>query len=210
MTQLSLPLGVPEGAGDGGFLVGESNARAVHQLEHWAAWPVMAALLTGPRKSGKSLLARIMTAKSGGTLIDDADTKSETALFHAWNAAQADRRPLFLVASQAPPEWEVKLPDLRSRLAATPVLRIGPPDDALAEALLAHLFERHHLIAKPDLIGWLARRMERSHLAVIRIVDALEEDAHRRRSRRLSIPAARATLARAGLLVEPTADTQEA
>ena len=42
------PLGLPD-ARDDEFLVSESNARAVHQLDRWATWPVMAALLVGPR-----------------------------------------------------------------------------------------------------------------------------------------------------------------
>jgi len=202
MNQLALPLVVPE-TSETEFLVSDSNARVVQQLERWATWPVMAGLLVGPRKSGRSLLARIFAAKSEGTMIDDADRVSETEIFHAWNRAQAEHRPLIIVADHAPPEWSVRLADLRSRLAATPVLTIAPPDDELVRLLLARLFERRLLTAKPDLIAWLAKRVERSHLALIRVADALESDALERRSPRLSIPAARATLASTSLLTEP-------
>ena len=202
MMQLPLPLVVPE-TSETEFLVGESNARAVDQLERWATWPVMAGLLVGPRKSGRSLLARIFAAKSGGTMIDDAERASETEIFHAWNKAQADRHPLIIVADAPPPEWSVRLPDLRSRLAATPVLRIEPPDDVLVEQLLTRLLERRRLHSKPDVTAWIARRVERSHLTVTRVADALEMETVRRRSPRLSIPIARATLAAAGLLNQP-------
>jgi chromosomal replication initiation ATPase DnaA len=198
MSQLALPLAVPE-TSETEFIVSESNARAVQMLERWATWPVMAGLLVGPRKSGRSLLARIFTAKSDGTMIDDAERVSETEIFHAWNRAQADHRPLLIVTEAM---WTVKLPDLRSRLAATPVLTIGPPDDALVSLLLARYFERRLLIAKPDLIAWLAKRVERSHLALVRVADALEIDALERRSPRLSIQTARGTLRARGLLVE--------
>lgn len=197
MTQLRLPLGLPE-ARETEFLVSESNARAVHQLEHWGTWPVMTALLAGPRKSGRSLLARIFAAKSGARVLDDADRMKEADVFHAWNQAQGERRPLLLVAEAAPPVWAVKLPDLRSRLAASPLLEIGPPDDALIPQLLERAFERHLLHAKPDVIAWIAKRIERSHIAILRVADALETEA----GRRLSIPAARATLAAAGLITE--------
>jgi chromosomal replication initiation ATPase DnaA len=207
MSQLALPLVVPE-TSETEFLVGESNAAAVHQLERWATWPVMAGVLTGPRKSGRSLLARIFAAKSGGTLIDDAERASETEIFHAWNRAQTERRPLLIVADSAPPAWQVRLPDLRSRLAATPVLTIGPPDDQLIPLLIARAFERRRLTAKPDLVAWIARRIERSHLALIRAVDAIEDDALRKRAPRLSIPSARATLAAAGLLNDPSGDSE--
>ncbi|HEX8302435.1 chromosomal replication initiator DnaA [Sphingomonas sp.] len=195
MSQLRLPLGMPE-ARETEFLVGGSNVRAVQQLERWATWPVMAALLTGPRKSGRSLLARIFAAKSGGTILDDADRAKEADVFHAWNRAQADRRPLLIVAEAAPPEWAVKLPDLRSRLAASPLLQIGPPDDALMPQLLERAFERHLLHAKPEVIAWIATRIERSHIAILRVADALESAG----VQRLSIPTARATLADACLL----------
>ena len=202
MSQLPLPLVVPE-TSETEFLVSESNARVVDQLERWATWPVMAALLVGPRKSGRSLLARIFAAKSGGAMIDDAERASEADIFHAWNKAQADHRPLLIVADAAPPEWTPRLADLRSRLAATQVLRIGPPDDLLVELLLARLLERRRILAKPDVIAWIARRIERSHLMLARVADALEMETVRRRSPRLSIPIVRATLAAAGLLAHP-------
>ncbi len=205
MNQLPLPLDRPAGAREDRFLIGEGNSRAVHILEHWATWPVMAAIITGPRKSGRSLLARTMVARSGGTMIDEADRQSETALFHAWNSAQAERRPLFLVADDAPPVWAVKLPDLRSRLNASPVARIEQPDDALAADILCQFFDRHELVAVPDVVAWVMRRIERSYLSILRTGEALEEDASRRRNRRLSIPAARATLTASGLLKEPGA-----
>ncbi|MDP5278475.1 chromosomal replication initiator DnaA [Sphingomonas sp. DG1-23] len=197
MSQMRLPLGLPE-ARETEFLVGESNSRAVHQLEHWATWPVMSALLVGPRKSGRSLLARIFAAKSGGRIFDDADRASEAEVFHAWNAAQQERRPLLIVAEAPPPIWQVKLPDLRSRLAASPLLELGPPDDLLVPQLIERAFERHLLHAKPDLIAWLSKRIERSHVAILRVADALESES----DNRLSIPAVRAALAQNGLITE--------
>jgi chromosomal replication initiation ATPase DnaA len=206
MSQLRLPLGLPAGGREAGFIVSDSNALVVHQLEHWGAWPVMAALLVGPPQSGRSLLAHIFAEKTAGTVIDDAEGADETDIFHAWNAAQRERHPLLIVAHEPPPLWEITLPDLRSRLAATPVLRIEPPDDALLELLAARELDGRELLYKPDLVAWLARRIERSHSALFRVLDELEADAVRRDSRRLSIPAARATLAEAGLLVEPPVD----
>jgi hypothetical protein len=199
MSQLALPLVVPE-TSETEFIISESNARAVQQLERWATWPVMAGLLVGPRKSGRSLLARIFASKSEGAIIDDAEQASEADIFHAWNRAQAEHKPLLIVADHEPPEWTPRLADLRSRLAATPVLRLEAPDDLLMSLLLGKFFERRMLLAKPDLIEFIARRVERSHLALVRVADALEDDAARRRSPRLSIPSAKTTLAAAGLL----------
>lgn len=194
MNQLDLPLPKPASAREDEFLISDSNARAVHALEHWGTWPVMAAILTGPRKSGRSLLGRMFVAKTGGTLADDAERFSETELFHAWNRAQADRRPLLIVSDFVPPEWSVRLADLRSRLAASQVLRIGPPDDQLIPQLVRYLCERRDLDIRPELVAWLSKRVERSHLSVLRTVELLEEAADARRNRRLSIPLARQVL----------------
>lgn len=202
MNQLRLPLG-PRAAQDE-FIVTDSNAAVIQQLERWATWPVMAALLVGPPRSGRTLLASIFTAKAGGAMIDDAEQADESAIFHAWNQAQRERHPLIIVADRAPPEWHPALPDLGSRLAASPILRIGPPDDDLILALLTRELERRELLARPEFMTWLARRIERSHAAVFATIDALQADSDRRDNSRLSIPTARATLQEAGLLVEPS------
>lgn len=201
-AQIALPFEWPADPRDDQFLIGESNQRAVQQLEHWASWPVMTIVLTGPRKSGRSLLARIFVAKTGGTMIDDAERQSETALFHAWNHAQEAHRPLIVIADVAPPEWAIKLPDLRSRLAASPVARIGAPDDILMQALFERQFLRRGLDARPELIQWLLARVERSHVALLRTVDMLDQAVMARR-KRLSIPLAKATLTEASMIIDP-------
>lgn len=199
MNQIALPLDWPAAEGAGEFAVGAANALAARHLEHVATWPVMTSVLVGPRKSGRSLLGRIFAHRSGGTVIDGADTADEEALFHAWNAAQANRRPLLLIADTPPAAWGVRLPDLRSRLAASPVVAIDPPDEALIETLLALLLARRGLDAPAALTQWVAHRIERSYVAVLRAIDVLDGASLSRR-RRLSVPLARAVLGEAGMV----------
>ena len=190
--QIALPLGWAPPAEER-FLVTPSNAQAAHLLDRWGTWPVRAAVLTGPPRSGRSLLARIFARRSGGSVIDDAEAGDEGSIFHAWNAAQAGGRPLVIVAAALPPAWPVALPDLRTRLAASPHAAIGAPDDALVRALLADRFARRRLDARPALIDWLAARLERSHAAVLDAAERLDE-AVTQSQRRLSIPLAREVL----------------
>lgn len=199
MSQIALPLDWPAGETQQDFIVGDSNAAAVRHLDHWGAWPVMATILTGPRKSGRSLLGRLFARKSGGRLIDEADRRDEEELFHAWNAAQEQRLPLLMIADQPPPAWRVRLPDLRSRLGATPAVALGDPDDQLVGALVEKLLIQRNLMPPPDLIPWLVPRVERSHVGLIRVVDALDQAALSRRTR-LSLKLARATLAELRLI----------
>lgn len=201
MSQFALPLDWPAGQTDQDYLVSDANRPVVRHLEHWALWPVMATMLAGPRKSGRSLLGRIFAAKGGGELIDDAELADEEAIFHAWNRAQERRRPLILVVDVPPPAWRVRLPDLRSRLAAAPVVRLAEPDESLAAALIAKLCIARGLAASPELIRYLQPRIDRSYLGIHRAVDALDALAFEQR-RGLTIPLARQALARSGVIDE--------
>jgi hypothetical protein len=201
MSQIALPLDWPSGAKEGDYLVSAANRAVVRHFEHWALWPVMATILTGPRKSGRSLIGRIYAIKAGGELIDDAERAAEEDVFHAWNRAQERRRPLILIADAPPPMWDAVLPDLRSRLAATPVVRVAEPDDDLAGHLIEKLCHDRGLAAPPELVRYLVPRIERSYMGIQRAVDALDELAYQKRQR-LTVPLARRALLALGVIDE--------
>lgn len=201
MSQIALPLDWPGSAKDGDYIVSSSNEAVVRHFDHWSLWPVMATLLVGPRKSGRSLLGRIVTAKTNGELVDNAERADEEMLFHAWNRAMERRRPLILIADAAPPAWSIALPDLRSRIAATPIARIPDPDDALAGQLIEKLCHARGLAAAPELIRYLVPRIERSYLSIHRAIDVLDELALQRRQG-LTVPLARRALIEIGVIDE--------
>ena len=182
MSQIALPLDWPDDSDATGFILDESNSAAVRHLDHWSLWPVRVSLLTGPRKSGRSTLARLFARKSGGRILDDADSADEEALFHAWNEAQADYRPLLLIANQPPPVWEIALPDLRSRMAATPKIAIYEPSDALIAARLRRHFAAHGGMIGEPAIEFALKRIERSHLALHRLIETAERMSIERQS----------------------------
>ncbi len=199
MSQIALPFEWPVADRDEDFLISDANRAVYEHFRNWSVWPVMATLLTGPRKSGRSLLGRIFVRRSGGRLFDNAEQHDEEAIFHAWNEAQQLRRPLLIIADEPPPVWEVSLPDLRSRLNATPLIRIDPPDDALLGALVVKLLHDRGVATPPDLAEYLVPRIERSYVAIVQIVDALDR-AMLSHSRRLTVPMARSALIDAGLV----------
>lgn len=194
MNQIALPLDWPAEEASDAFIVTTSNEIAVRRLHAFGTWPVSTMILTGPRKSGRSLFGRLFAARAGARLIDDAEGQDETKIFHAWNEAQARRRPLLLIADAAPPLWHATLPDLRSRLSATPVVTFGEPDQDLIGQLIAYLLERRGIVWTPELIAYLAPRLERSHHAVIALVDRLDA-ASLARHRPISVALAREVLA---------------
>jgi chromosomal replication initiation ATPase DnaA len=199
VTQIALPLDWPVADSDADFLISDANRKALDHLTRWSTWPVMATLLTGPRKSGRSLLGRIFIRKSGGRLFDDAESHDEETLFHAWNDAQERRRPLLLIADAPPPEWQVALPDLRSRLSATPEVHFDQPDDALLANLIVKLLAQRGIAAPPDLADYLVPRIERSYVAVQQVVDVLDRTMLSRH-RRISVTMARDALVECGLI----------
>jgi len=199
MSQIALPLNWPVADGEEDFLISEANRAAFEHLKRWSLWPVMATILTGPRKSGRSLLGRIFVRKTGGRLFDAAEEHDEEALFHAWNEAQESRKPLLLIADSVPPLWQVTLPDLRSRLAATPHAEIHDPDDALIGGLVVKLLGDRGIAAPADLADYLIPRIERSYVAVQQIVDILDR-ALLSHHRRMTVAMARRALTEAGMI----------
>ncbi len=199
MNQIALPLDWPVADSDEDFLIAAANAQAFDHLKRWSLWPVPITVLTGPRKSGRSLLGRIFVRKTGGRLFDNAERHEEEVLFHAWNEAQERRRPLLLIADQPPPGWEIALPDLRSRLTATPQIRIGEPDDALLGQLITKLLADRGLVVSPDITDYLVPRIERSYLAVQQVVDVIDR-AMLSGQRRMSLAMVRRALTDAGVI----------
>jgi hypothetical protein len=199
VNQIALPLDWPVADRDEDFLVSEANQAAFEHFRRWSLWPVMATVLTGPRKSGRSLLGRIIVRKTGGRLFDNAEEHDEEELFHAWNEAQEKRRPLLMIAAAPPPAWQVKLPDLKSRLAATPCVRIEDPDDLLLRDLLGKQLADRGVVAPPEVTEFLVPRIERSYVAVQQVVDALDR-AMLSQHRRITVPMAKRALIEAGLI----------
>lgn len=191
--QIALPLDWPQSEGHARFIVSDANREAFEHFRHFSMWPVKATVLTGPRRSGRSLLARSFVERVGGRLFDEADQRDEEALFHAWNEAQDIGRPLVMVADEVPPAWAPSLPDLKTRLAITPVVRIGHPDDALFAALIQLHFADRGLHIPPDALKFMSERLRRDYWTIERAVEAVDRYAISERAR-LSLPTIRRAL----------------
>jgi chromosomal replication initiation ATPase DnaA len=199
--QIALPLDWPQSEGDARFIVSESNRDAFEHFHRWSMWPVKATILTGPRRSGRTLLARSFVERVGGRLFDDAEQRDEEELFHAWNQAQDTARPLIMVAEAPPPAWSPALPDLKTRLAVTPVTRINHPDDALFAALIQLHFADRGLHIPGDALRFMSERLHRDYWTAERAVEAVDRFAIAERAR-LSLPTVRRALAEARMIGE--------
>ena len=197
--QIALPLDWPQSQGESRLIVSGSNGEAFEHFRKWSLWPVKATLLTGPRRSGRSLLARTFVERVSGRLVEQADRCDEEELFHAWNAAQESGRPLVMIVDRVPPDWEIALPDLRTRIAVTPVARIEEPDDRLFQALIELHFADRGLHVPREALRFMGERLHRDYLTVERAVEAVDRYAIAERAR-LSLPTVRRALIDAGMI----------
>lgn len=201
--QFRLPLHTPPRWDRESFAASPTNAEALAALDAWPAWPEGRLALVGPAGTGKSHLARDWAARVGAVvikaaaagrgpldlaalrgrplLVEDADRRSEgdvvddETLFHLINMAGVDGGSLLLTGRLAPVAWEAAVPDLRSRLNALSVARIGEPDDVVLEAVLRRGFEAAGIRPASDLYPYLMARLPRSAPAALAAVAALDE-----------------------------------
>jgi chromosomal replication initiation ATPase DnaA len=216
---MPLDLGHRAAQGRADFLVAPSNAAALAWIDRWPDWPVPALVLEGPSGSGKSHLGAIWRERSGAdaidgagltaaavpllldresaVLIDAAAAAPEEPLLHLYNGMAERRGHLLLLADAPPVLWRIGLPDLRSRLLATPVATIGPPDDALIRALLLKLFAERQVTVALGVIDYLVLRIERSGDAARRVVARLDRAGFEEK-RPITVPLARQVLGEDG------------
>jgi hypothetical protein len=199
--QIALPLDWPQSEGDARFILSSANREAFEHFRKFSLWPVKATILTGPRRSGRTLLARSFVERVGGRLLDEADHRDEEELFHAWNQAQDSGRPLVMVADEVPPVWAPNLPDLKTRLAITPVTRIGHPDDELFSALIQLHFSDRGLHIPAEALRFMSERLHRDYWTAERAVEAVDRFAIAERAR-LSLPTIRRALIESGMIGE--------
>jgi chromosomal replication initiation ATPase DnaA len=197
--QIALPLDWPQTDEETRFIVSEANREAFEHFRRWSMWPVRAAILTGPRRSGRTLLARTFVERVGGRLVDQAERADEEELFHAWNDAQDSGLPLVMIADEVPPAWAPRLPDLRTRLAITPVATIGQPDDALFTALMQLLFADRGLHVAPEALRFMAERLNREYWTAERAIEEVDRFAIAERAR-VTLPTIRRALSQARMI----------
>ncbi len=163
--QIPLPIDELRPGGSDSLIITSSNSMAFAALGNSAQWPGHCTILFGPPRSGKTLMARYFLGQ-GGAVVDCAEQQSDEALFHRWNAAKETGQALLLLSHLALAEWDIRLPDLRSRLGAAQLIEIAPPDDDLiTQLILKHLNDRGTSVT-PEVLRYIVKRIERSHAAI--------------------------------------------
>ena len=216
--QLVLDLPHRPALGREDFLVAPCNAGAVRWIDNWPEWPGSALVLCGPAGCGKTHLAAVWRSRSGGLPVDAASLSdaapetgaphrlledasgigNESVLLHLYNRTVECGGTLLLTAETPPSHWDIRLPDLASRLRAVPVAEIGLPDDMLIGAVLVKLLADRQLRTAPDVIAYLIPRIERSFAGLRALVARLDSATLLSRRRTVTVPVARSVIADGG------------
>ena len=197
-NQLLLDLPLRPALGREDFFVTPANHQAVNAIDKWPDWPNPVLVLSGPSGSGKSHLGQVWRMATGAEKITPQQLKiddvpnlmqkgallvedlpgpnlDETALFHLINFVREQKGFLLLTGQQPAAAWNVKLPDLASRLAAAGSARLNEPDDDLLRAIIIKQFSDRQLSISEDTVSFMLARMERSAQAACELVEKIDK-----------------------------------
>ncbi|NOD48283.1 MULTISPECIES: DnaA ATPase domain-containing protein [unclassified Ruegeria] len=196
--QLSFDLPAKTALGREDFFVSPSNALAVAMISA-TSWPGNKLVLSGPAGAGKTHLAHVWAAETGGRIVQAADLRyddvpdlargpiavedvpmvagdleQQKTLFHLHNLVLAEGHALLMTGRLAPKFWELPLADLQSRVEGAHHVALDPPDDALLGAVLAKLFVDRQLNPGPEVIAYLVKHMDRRFETAANVVAQLD------------------------------------
>ncbi|MTI01711.1 MULTISPECIES: DnaA/Hda family protein [Alphaproteobacteria] len=197
--QLSFDLPAKTALGREDFFVSPANALAVAMMSA-NSWPGNKLVLSGPAGAGKTHLAHVWAAETGGRIIQAAalryddvpelsrspvavedvpmiagDLEQQKTLFHLHNLALAEGQTLLMTGRLAPKFWQLPLADLQSRVEGAHHVALDPPDDALLGAVLAKLFVDRQLNPGPEVIAYLVKHMDRRFETAAEVVEQLDQ-----------------------------------
>lgn len=164
-------------------------------------------LLQGEKGAGKSHLARIWQNKNKASYLDlnlkkspydllspssffvidsikfDSHIIDQEKIFHFYNVAKELHTSILLVLEKPLQNFVFQLKDLESRLKASPLLTILPPDDEMLKFLIIKQLSDRQISLDSSLLDFLLKRMERSFKiipALVSQIDAISLESQRK------------------------------
>lgn len=161
--------------------------------------------LYGPRKSGKSYLAKIWIKRfkaiqyknnfekiiksKNNIFIDNINHKiNEEEIFHIINHCSFNNLNMLITSNFIVNEIKITLNDLKSRLKIFTFLNINQPDDDMLLNILTKLFiEKQFVINSKDIFQFILKNTNRTYENIINIVSKLDSLSLQKK-RQLTIP----------------------
>ncbi len=147
--------------------------------------------LNGPKKSGKTYLAKIWLKKNNAikyynnyelilnqknnVLIDNLIFYDQEKIFHIVNNCILNNSKVLITSDNKINEINFKFKDLSSRLKTFSNLEIDQPNDEMLLAILTKLLiERQFIIKSNEIFEYIIRRVDRSYQGINDIVKKLD------------------------------------
>ena len=190
LKQLSLPITWAFSKKRKDFVVSDCNRYAFEWLEKW---PFKIkdnfVCMVGEKGSGKTHLSRIWAERLGADIInanndvfnkwyniissenvqkyfvlDDADLiKDDILLFYIYNTIKEKNAYLLMTSVDFPNKWDLKFNDIKSRLSTLNIIRIQKPNELVIISIIEKMLLQRGIIAKENVIEYIANRIERSY-----------------------------------------------
>lgn len=175
-AQYPMPLVLPDDYSRARFHVSACNNDALALVERFPQPGQFAAVIVGPKASGKTHLAHIWAARihakpfnaidplaplAHPVVVDNAENCDANSLFHLLNNAKASGHAVVLTCTERPAVWSA-LPDLTSRLNSVETVMLELPDEEALAGVLQKYFADQQLNIAPEVINYLTPRMDRS------------------------------------------------
>ena len=111
----------------------------------------------------------------------------EEALFQLYNKAKDSGSRLVISANQAPPNLELTLADLQSRLCGLPVFKLSSLDESWQMEVLKFRAMRRGIELSVSVADYIVARARRDMHGLIRVLDAVDQISFAEK-RRITIP----------------------
>ena len=113
------------------------------------------------------------------SIIQNANLKEradiEKHLLHFYNLIDEKKSYVIFTDIRPPKFWNLKLPDLKSRLMATFSVLIKKPDDEFLSFLLVKLFADKQILIDKKIIKFIVYRSERSFTSLQSLVNKIDK-----------------------------------
>ena len=202
-SQLSFNLDFRPAYGRDDFFVGPANEEAISNIDKWPDWGVSPFLVIyGEEGSGKKHIASVWQSKSNAVVLDAksfpeadiqkilddtpniilhqlhlllGDRDQEEKLFHIYNKyiTLPEKSHVLMTSRMAPSRDEIVIPDLRSRIMGSQIVRIRNPDDMMLLQVLGKQLTDKGFQPSEDLLLYAVNLMERSWTMPKRLAEML-------------------------------------
>ena len=145
--------------------------------------------LSGAQKVSAEFLLTARDFENNNFIIDDIEQffEYEQALFNLFNHILDTKNFLLITASKFPPRLNIKLPDLRSRIASVFAVELSRPDDRMIESIITKYFSDMQIALNAAVIKFLVARINRSYAEIFATLKALDKISLSEK-RKISIP----------------------